>query len=75
MTPEESALIERVIEILAVVPVDSKIARMAGFLRRSYTLKLPDSVIAATSLFTGSTLITRNIQDFKKIPNLKLLKI
>jgi predicted nucleic acid-binding protein len=33
---------------------------------------LADAFIAATALFTGSTLLTSNVRDFKKIPSLKL---
>jgi len=60
---------------LAVIPVDSRIARIAGALRRVHRLKTPDGAVAATALFTGSTLVTRNVKDFKKIPNLSLLPV
>jgi predicted nucleic acid-binding protein len=36
---------------------------------------VPDSTIAATAMFTGSTLLTRNTRDFEKVPQLSLLKI
>jgi predicted nucleic acid-binding protein len=32
-----------------------------------------DVIIAATALIEGFTLVTRNIDDFKNIPNLMLL--
>ena len=59
----------------AIIPLDSRIARIAGSLRRQYNIKTADSIVAATALFTGTTLITRNIRDFQKIPNLLLRKI
>jgi predicted nucleic acid-binding protein len=71
----ERSAIETLIQSLNIVPVDLTIARLAAKLRHLYSLKVPDSAIAATALFTGTTLVTRNIKDFKKIPNLKLLKI
>jgi predicted nucleic acid-binding protein len=40
-------------------------------LRKKNKTKLPDAIIAATALELGLTLITRNIGDFKNIPNLK----
>jgi len=43
--------------------------------RRQYRLKVPDSVIAATALFTGSTLLTRNTRDFRRIPNFSVLRV
>jgi predicted nucleic acid-binding protein len=35
----------------------------------------PDSAIAATALFTETQLITRNVRDFKHIPELALREI
>ena len=75
LTPREANLIEELFQTLAVIPVDSRIARIAGTLRRIYGLKLPDSAIAATALFTGSTLLSRNVKDFQRVPNLSLKRI
>ena len=72
---EEIKLIEAILKSIAVIPIDSQIARIAGFIRRTYKIKIADAVISATALFTNSTLATRNTKDFKKITNLKLLKI
>ena len=36
---------------------------------------VPDSIIAATAMFTGITLLTRNTRDFRKISNLGIRKI
>ena len=72
---EETKLIEDLLKSIAVIPIDSQIARIAGFIRRTYKIKIADAVISATALFTNSTLATRNTKVFKKITNLKLLKI
>ena len=72
LTEEEAEKIELVLQTLSIISLDSYLARKAGTLRRTYNLKTPDSVIAATALFTGSMLVTRNVRDFKKIPELKL---
>lgn len=72
---EEILKIENILSTLAIIPVDSRIARIAGELRRIYRLKTPDSAVAATAMFTGSTLITRNVHDFKKIPHLSLQEV
>ncbi|TSC69894.1 MAG: PilT protein-like protein [Parcubacteria group bacterium Gr01-1014_70] len=69
LTKEETKWIEDFLGVISRVPVDSQIARAAGHIRSIYHLKLPDSIIAATTLFTGSTLLTRNVSDFKKIPS------
>ena len=76
LTEEEILIIEDNINIFSSLAVDHKIARIASFLRRKYSsIKLPDAIIAATAIFTGTTLITRNIKDFQKIKELKLQKI
>jgi len=72
---QEEALIEEIVSTLSVIPVDSHIARLASHTRRGYRLKVPDSVIAATAMFTGSTLVTRNVRDFKKIAALPLMQV
>ena len=42
-------------------------------LKQKYNIKLPDAIIAATASTKNFVLITRNIRDFKGIPNLKVL--
>jgi predicted nucleic acid-binding protein len=51
------------------------LAREAGRLRGLYGIKTPDSAIAAAALLTGTQLITRNVRDFKPIPELALREI
>ena len=75
LTSAEAELIETLLKTVSIIPVDSRIARIAGSLRRNYRIKSLDAAIAATALSTGSTLLTRNIRDFQKVPNLLLRKI
>ncbi len=75
LSAQEEAAIERLLLLFPVMLVDSRVAREAGSLRREYRLKLPDSLIAATALILGSSLITRNVKDFKKIRNLSIIAI
>ena len=70
ITAEESNRIEAVLPLFSIFPLDSRIARKAAEIRRMYRLKIADSIIAATALFTNSTLLTRNIKDFKRISGL-----
>ena len=69
---DEEAGIKRLLTDMFVVPLDSRIARYAGYLRRLYRLKTPDSAIAATAMLTKTTLLTRNVDDFRQIDDLKL---
>ena len=75
LSDKETALIESFIDTISTIALDSRIARIAGYLRRKYKIALPDSAIAATALYTGSTLVTRNVSDFKDIPNLAIQEI
>ncbi len=75
LTLAETYQIETILHTLSIISLNSHIARITGMLRRQYHINIADCVIAATALFTNTTLITRNIQDFKKIANLQLLKI
>ena len=75
LTADEAHHIEEVLQTLSVISVDSRIARIAGMLRRAYNIKTADSAVAATALFTRTALLTRNIKDFKKIESLSLKEI
>lgn len=75
LSTAEEKLIEELLTTVAVISLDSHIARLAAFIRRQYRLKVADSVIAATAMFTGSTLLTRNTRGFRRIPNLSLLRV
>lgn len=75
LSSQEESLIEELLKTISVIPVDSRLARLAALVRRHYRLKVPDSVIAATAMFTGSKLLTRNTRDFRKIPSLTVLRI
>ena len=62
--------IERLLASLFVIPLDIDLARDAGDIRSQYGLKTPDSAIAATALRYRSTLVTRNVRDFRRITTL-----
>ncbi|QEC74525.1 type II toxin-antitoxin system VapC family toxin [Mucilaginibacter ginsenosidivorax] len=42
-------------------------------IRKTYRLKLPDAIIAATAVTNNLTLLTRNLSDFKKIAQLNCI--
>lgn len=57
------------------VGFDRNLARAAAAIRRSVRINLPDAAIAATALYTGTPLVTRNVKDFRNIVGLKVLTI
>lgn len=75
LSEREAEEIENLLQTISILPLDSQIARIAASIRRSYRIKTLDSAVAATALFTGTALLTRNIRDFKKVPNLRLERI
>jgi len=64
---------ERFVSYADVVNIDNEVAGRAVELMRGKSANLADAVIAATALINEYTLLTRNIDDFKKIKGLKLL--
>lgn len=75
LTTADERLLDGLIRTISVIPVDSQIARIAAATRRTSRLPLPDSIIAATALFTGSTLVTRNLRDFRRVTGLSIRPI
>lgn len=73
LSERERSAFEYLLPQLRLIPPDFTIALAAAELRRRYRIKLGDSVIAATALTTHSTLVTRNVRDFKKISELNIL--
>lgn len=57
------------------ISFDRPIARLAASLRRTGRIKLPDAAIAATALYTGSPLVTRNVRDFRKVEGLTIIDL
>jgi predicted nucleic acid-binding protein len=41
-------------------------------LKQEYSIKIPDSIVAATSIYSGLPLVTADT-DFKKIKNINLV--
>jgi predicted nucleic acid-binding protein len=74
MSKKEREITERFLEENFIsIPFDRTIARIASNLRASKKIKLPDAAIAATALYSNTSLITRNVKDFKNIPGLNLI--
>ncbi len=72
-TPENEAVLDEFINMSKVYPLSNNVVERTVKLCKQIKLKLPDAIIAATALLEGFTLITRNISDFNKIPDLILL--
>ena len=69
----EYNMIRDVFEIFEILYIDEVIAQKTIDVRKIKKVKLPDAIIAATALSLDFTLVTANFDDFKNIPNLKIL--
>ncbi len=56
-----------------VLPLIPEIVEKTIFLRRNYTIKLPDAIIAATALCHCLTLVTHNCADFENISGIQFM--
>jgi predicted nucleic acid-binding protein len=72
LTSAEQNALERFFAGIEVLPITDLIAREAVRLRQQKKMSLGDSIVAATALIHGRTLVTRNVADFRWIPDLNL---
>ena len=71
-TEHDIQKIEDWLSTVAIIPVDSAIARRAASLGRTRKTKLPDLLIAATAIEMDLPLMTKNKKDFTRIPGLTI---
>jgi len=58
------------VESSNVLPIDDNIADVCIDIRNEHHIKIPDALIASTSIQNKLKLLTRNVTDFKKIKGL-----
>lgn len=69
---------ERFLTVVAILPFDGAAGRRAAELRvalerRGETIGPMDTLIAATALAHGATLVTRNVREFGRVPALTVV--
>lgn len=57
---------------LEVIYLDHTIVEKVIAIRKNYKIKLPDSIILATAVEKGMTLVARNVDDFIVFPGADL---
>lgn len=70
MTRKEEQDIREVINNCEQIPVTDRIATRAAYLARTHRIGPFDLLIAATGLELNVPLLTKNIRDFRSIPQL-----
>jgi predicted nucleic acid-binding protein len=73
LTPLEGMLFREFFATTLQLPVDDRVVDRAIALRQLRRLSLGDSLIAATALIHGRTLLTHNAQDFASIDGLTVI--
>lgn len=69
---QELSSLKNFVNQLEVIPLNEKVKDIAVAIRQKYKLKLPDSIVAATSIALDIPLITADKQ-FRVIKDLQLL--
>ncbi|MDP3007992.1 MAG: PIN domain-containing protein [Methylococcales bacterium] len=53
------------IEYATIIKLTDEIVQRVIDIRQERRIKLPDAIIAATAIYQGAILVTRNTKDFK----------
>jgi len=64
---------EALLSTLCEEPLTEPIVQETILLRQTYQIKVPDALVAATAQVLNLPLVTRNIDDFRRIPSLRLI--
>ena len=67
----EQILLREFVGDFFVFELDQQVKRETIRIRRDFKVKLPDAIIAGTSLLNDFTLLTRNVKDFDRIDSLR----
>ena len=74
ITPLQLKYRTQIINNCTIVNLSENIKRIAINVKQNHTLKIPDAIIAATSIYLNLPLLTAD-KDFKKIKELELILI
>lgn len=72
-SPDSLKAAEALLQSMSEIPLHEEIIRLCISFRQNYPIKLPDAIIAATARHTKVPLMTRNVTDFERVPELKTI--
>lgn len=70
---EQTLILNEFINASKVFALEEPVIVKAIELRKTFKIKLPDAIIAATAIVNNLTLITRNSKDFDKCEGLEVV--
>src|ERR1700722_2432648 len=71
--PDDLKIFQVFVSKSSIVGISDDIIQDTIRIRKSFKIKLPDALIAATAISNDLTLVADNDKDFKQIPNLKYI--
>ena len=75
ISSKELVALEAFINNAIVINLDEEIILETIKIRKKYSIKLPDAIIAATCLVNNLLLITNNFRDFSKIDGMEIFPV
>ncbi len=75
ISSKELVALEAFINNAIVINLDEEIILETIKIRKKYSIKLPDAIIAATCLVNNLLLITNNFRDFNKIDGMEIFPV
>ena len=72
-SPDSLKSAEALLQSVSEIPLHEEIIRLCISFRQNYPIKLPDAIIAATARYAKVPLMTRNMTDFERVPELKMV--
>lgn len=72
ITEKEKQQIQKMLEKCIIIDINNSIKNEVIRLRKTYMMKLPDCIVAASALYLDLPIITAD-KDFKKIKELNLM--
>jgi len=71
--PHKMSAMRNFVSLSDILPLNEIVTEKTIELKRSRKMKLGDAIIAATAISDNLVLITRNVDDFKFFPSLKII--
>jgi len=71
--PNSLKAAELLLQSVSEIPLHEEIIRLCISLRQNFPIKLPDAIIASTARYANVPLMTRNMTDFERVPELKTI--
>ncbi len=68
---EEQSIVKRFLSECLIIDVNHRIKALTIFLRKKYSLKLPDCIIIATAIYLNTTIISAD-KEFTKVNDIDL---